>query len=97
MFDLSRNKMGREHSLPTKIKLTKKQQAIADREVELVQLAKTIVEEQGFTNLTMDRLTALSAYSKGTIYNHFCSKEDVIIALCIDGIKKKKQRCYFEV
>ena len=75
--------------MPLNKKLTKKQQAIADREVELVQLAKAIVEEQGFTNLTMDRLTAFSAYSKGTIYNHFCSKEDVIIALCIDGIKQE--------
>lgn len=75
--------------MPTEKGLTKKQQAIADREVELVKLAKSIVEEHGFTNLTMDRLTALSAYSKGTIYNHFCSKEDVIIALCIDGIKQE--------
>lgn len=89
MFDSYCNKEGREYSLPAEKGLTKKQQAIADREVELVQLAKGIVGKQGFTNLTMDRLTALSAYSKGTIYNHFCSKEDVIIALCIDGIKQE--------
>ncbi|ROV60698.1 TetR/AcrR family transcriptional regulator [Vibrio ponticus] len=70
-----------------KLGLSKKQQAIADREVELVLLAKSLVQEQGFSNLTMDKLTALSAYSKGTIYNHFCSKEDVIIALCIHTLK----------
>ncbi|WP_114764240.1 TetR/AcrR family transcriptional regulator [Vibrio rhodolitus] len=69
--------------------LTKKQQAIADREVELILLAKSLVQEQGFSNLTMDKLTALSPYSKGTIYNHFCSKEDVIIALCIHSLKSE--------
>ncbi|WP_194435260.1 TetR/AcrR family transcriptional regulator [Vibrio fluminensis] len=69
--------------------LSKKQQAIADREIELVLLAKSLVQEQGFSNLTMDKLTALSSYSKGTIYNHFCSKEDVIIALCIHTLKSE--------
>lgn len=67
--------------------LTKKQQAIADREIELILLAKSLVQEQGFGNLTMDKLTAMSPYSKGTIYNHFCSKEDVIIALCIHSLR----------
>ncbi|KZX69859.1 TetR family transcriptional regulator [Vibrio sp. HI00D65] len=67
--------------------LSKKQQSIADREVELMLLAKDLVREQGFGNLTMDKLTAASSYSKGTIYNHFCSKEDVVLALCIHSLK----------
>ncbi|MFM2577994.1 TetR/AcrR family transcriptional regulator [Vibrio fortis] len=67
--------------------MTKKQQAIAEREVELMLLARDIVREQGFGNLTMDKLTAASSYSKGTIYNHFCSKEDVVLALCIHSLK----------
>ncbi len=69
--------------------LTKKQQAIADREIELILLAKSLVQEQGFANLTMDKLTAVSSYSKGTIYNHFCSKEDVILALCIHSLRNE--------
>jgi len=68
---------------------TKKQQAIADREIELIELAKELVKKQGFSNFTMDKLTAQSSYSKGTIYNHFCSKEDVILALCILSLKKE--------
>lgn len=62
--------------------LSKKQKAIADREQELLFIAKELVEEHGFHNFTMDKLTAQSAYSKGTIYNHFSSKEDVFTALC---------------
>lgn len=66
--------------------LTKKQQAILDRETELLDLAKMLVEQGGYANLTMDKLAAASPYSKGTIYNHFNSKEDVIVALCIKVI-----------
>ncbi|WP_027250887.1 TetR/AcrR family transcriptional regulator [Photobacterium halotolerans] len=66
---------------------TKKQQAIAERDHELIMLAKDLVNKEGFANLTMDRLASISPYSKGTVYNHFCSKEDVIVALCSHAIK----------
>lgn len=66
---------------------TKKQQAIAARDQELVMLAKDLVNSEGFANLTMDRLAGMSSYSKGTVYNHFCNKEDVIVALCNHAIK----------
>lgn len=89
MFDLGCSKSGKKDRTSGSLSLTKKQQAIADREVELTLLAKTLVQEQGWSNLTMDKLTSASAYSKGTIYNHFCSKEDVIIALCIHSLKSE--------
>ncbi|GAK88019.1 transcriptional regulator TetR family [Vibrio ponticus] len=55
--------------------LTKKQQAIADREVELILLAKSLVQEQGFSNLTMDKLTALSLIQKGRSTIIFVAKK----------------------
>lgn len=58
-----------------------KAQKIADREVELLQLAHQLVDQLGFANLTMDKLVSASVYSKGTIYNHFSSKEDLLAAL----------------
>lgn len=75
MFNFRCKKDGKRDGGRVSSGLTKKQQAIADREVELIQLAKSLVQEQGFANLTMDKLTSASSYSKGTIYNHFCSKE----------------------
>ncbi|MCU4675412.1 TetR/AcrR family transcriptional regulator [Catenovulum sp. 2E275] len=60
---------------------TNKQQKIAEREKELIQLAHQLVDQIGFSNLTMDKLVAASAYSKGTIYNHFASKEDLLCVL----------------
>lgn len=50
-------------------------------------LAREIIAKDGFHSLTMDKLAANSAYSKGTVYNHFNSKEDVIVALSIESMK----------
>jgi len=72
---------------PLHHRFSKKQQAIADREQELLRIAHQLVEAEGYANLTMDKLTAASPYSKGTIYNHFCSKEDVITALCNTALR----------
>jgi AcrR family transcriptional regulator len=66
---------------------SKKQVAIAERHQELLFLAREIIAREGFHSLTMDKLAASSSYSKGTIYNHFNSKEDVIVALSIESMK----------
>lgn len=71
--------------------LSKKQQAIVDRELELLDIAKQIVINEGFAHLTMDKVAAASAYSKGTIYNHFISKEDLITALGAQAFRKEIQ------
>lgn len=52
------------------------------REEELIDLAVDIVHELGVAGLTLEKLTTRSAYSKGTIYNHFSSREDCIAGLC---------------
>lgn len=59
------------------------------REQQLLQLAQHLLQQDGFTGLTMDRLTAVSEVSKGTIYNHFCSKEDLITALSVDSLQRQ--------
>ncbi len=65
-----------------KIGLSKSEQKKADREEELVDLAVSILNQEGFSGLNLEKLTAKSPYSKGTIYNHFSSKEDCLSALC---------------
>jgi len=69
-----------------KIGLSKSEQKKAEREKELIDLAVSILNEQGFSGLSLERLTAQSCYSKGTIYNHFSSKEDCLSALCIRAV-----------
>lgn len=56
--------------------------ALEAREEELLDQALKIISEQGATALTMDKLVASVNYSKGTVYKHFSSKEDVFAGLC---------------
>jgi AcrR family transcriptional regulator len=69
-----------------KIGLSKSEQKKVDREEELVDLAVSILNQDGFAGMSLEKLTAKSCYSKGTIYNHFSSKEDCLSALCIRAI-----------
>ncbi|WP_337880465.1 TetR/AcrR family transcriptional regulator [Rheinheimera sp.] len=79
----------KEPVCPLQNRISRKQQAIADREQELLGIAFELVKQEGFANLTMERLTKLSPYSKGTLYNHFCSREDVIVALCNAAMREE--------
>jgi AcrR family transcriptional regulator len=69
-----------------KIGLSKSEKKKADREEELVDLAVSILNEDGFGGMSLEKLAAQSCYSKGTIYNHFSSKEDCLSALCIRAV-----------
>jgi AcrR family transcriptional regulator len=60
-----------------------KQQEIDARESDLLQIARRLILTHGVQGLTMDRLAAATPYSKGTVYQHFTSREDILGALCI--------------
>ncbi len=57
------------------------------RELELITLGRALVEKDCLTTLTIDKLVAESRYSKGTIYKHFVSKEDLLMAICNTSIE----------
>ncbi|MCW8955951.1 MAG: TetR/AcrR family transcriptional regulator [Gammaproteobacteria bacterium] len=61
--------------------LNRKQRERQLREQLILDTAKDILSREGFANLTMERIAVDIEYSKGTIYNHFSSKEDIISAL----------------
>jgi AcrR family transcriptional regulator len=58
------------------------QAALDARENEILDSALELMSVHGIIALTMDKLVARVNYSKGTVYNHFSSKEDVFAALC---------------
>jgi AcrR family transcriptional regulator len=51
------------------------------REQEILNCAKDMIRNEGEASLTIDKLVKKLPYSKGTVYNHFTSKEDIILAL----------------
>ncbi len=53
-------------------------------------MARPILLEEGFHGLSMDRVAAQMEYAKGTIYNHFPNKEEIVLALAVHGMKLRR-------
>jgi len=58
-----------------------------EREQKILNCAKDIISREGELGLSIDKLVKNLPYSKGTIYNHFTGKEDIILALCTEHLK----------
>jgi AcrR family transcriptional regulator len=71
-------------AMPT---LSRKQRELLEREELILDTAQTILHQHGYNYLTMDRIAETVEYSKGTIYNHFTSKEDIVCSLCCRHIR----------
>tara|TARA_R110002072_G_scaffold27446_5_gene89223 strand:- start:185 stop:940 length:756 start_codon:yes stop_codon:yes gene_type:complete len=51
--------------------------------------ARSILLEGGYLGLTMDRIASATEYSKGTIYQHFPNKEEIVAALAVQTAEKR--------
>lgn len=69
--------------------LSPKQQEIREREKRILTHARQQVEQRGYLGLSMDSLAGELGYSKGTIYNHFPCKEEILLALGIETQQKQ--------
>lgn len=72
--------------------LTRKQREIAERRQRILDVGRQLLLERGYLGLTMDRVAAEMEYSKGTIYQHFPNKEELVVALAVQTAEK---RCEF--
>ena len=59
------------------------------REAEFLDLARRLVVEHGFAGFSMERLADATEYSKGTVYLHFSSKEDLVSALAAQSMARR--------
>ncbi len=48
--------------------------------LKLIEVALKLFAEQGFAATTMEQIAAVADVAKGTLYNHFPSKEDIVAA-----------------
>lgn len=71
--------------------LTPKKREMLEREVRILDVARPMVVREGYNGLNMDRIAEKVQYSKGTIYNHFSCKEEIIIALAIQNVAKRSE------
>ena len=65
--------------------IEKRQLQWQERETHLVALAEQMLEGEGFSAFSMERLVRECSYSKGTVYRHFSSKEDCLAEIAIRG------------
>jgi AcrR family transcriptional regulator len=72
------------------IALSRKKQAIKTREEQLLSTASHILMTEGFAAITMDRLAEELDTAKGTIYNHFPHREEVLLALSVQAVQKRQ-------
>jgi len=61
--------------------LTGKQREIRLRDAQFIEAAQGILLRDGYHGLTMAQVAAATGFSKGTVYNHFSCKEELVVAL----------------
>lgn len=69
--------------------LTRKQREIEEREALILDVAREMLVQQGYLGLRMDHIADRIEYSKGTIYQHFPNKEEIILALANQALIKR--------
>ncbi len=67
-----------------------KQQQIRDREQKLLKIARTQLLADGYHGFGLDGIAGELGVSRGTVYNHFSCKEDVILALLIETLELRR-------
>ena len=63
--------------------LSGKQREIRERDERFLQLARTIFLEEGYHAVTIGRIARMTGFSKGTVYQRFTGKEELMVELAI--------------
>ena len=71
------------------VTLSRKQREIQQREAQILEVARGHLLGGGYLGLSMDRIAAEMEYSKGTIYQHFRNKEEILIALANQALQER--------
>lgn len=65
--------------------LSGKQREIVERDKLFLEVARTIFLQESFHDLTIGRIAQATGFSKGTVYQRFSCKEELIVELGIQG------------
>lgn len=73
----------------TMLTLTRKERERQEREARILDVARQMLRDSGYLGLNMDRIAAQMEYSKGTIYQHFPNKEEILLALANEALQQR--------
>lgn len=71
------------------VTLSRKEREKLEREAKILDLARGMLGTVGYHGLSMDRIASEMEYSKGTIYQHFPNKEEIILALANQALEQR--------
>ncbi len=66
----------------------RKKREYAQREDLIIHTARKLLLDVGYLDLNMDRIAEVTEYSKGTIYQHFSCKEEILVAMLSESAEK---------
>ena len=67
----------------------RKERQRIEREELIIEHGQRMLLRDGFQNLNLDHLAAAIEYSKGTIYRHFATKEDLALAVATQVLERR--------
>ena len=70
---------------------TRKEREYLYREQRILDIARPVIVQEGYHALNMNRIAEQLEYSKGTVYNHFPCKEEIILALAIQTLEQRTE------
>lgn len=60
-----------------------------ERDARILDVAHRRIAAEGFSALSMEAIASEIDYSKGTVYQHYRSKEDILVALAVRTARKR--------
>lgn len=69
--------------------MSRKQREIQQRTEQIREVARELLVSGGYHGLSMEAIAERLEYSKGTVYNHFKCKEEIIISLAIETMDRR--------
>ena len=72
-------------------KLTPKQREIRQRESKILDVAFPMIRRGGIGSVSIGGIAAAMNYTRGTIYNHFPHKEDILVSLAARAMRRRRR------
>jgi len=67
----------------------RRRREVAEREQRFLDAARELIQQDGLLNLQMSRVAEKCDYAVGTLYQHFVSKEDLLVALASEESQER--------
>ncbi len=77
----------------TMLPRTLKERQRQEREALILLAAEEVLIEKGYHEMSMDEIAARVGISKGTVYLHFASKEDLVFEGCMREMMEQLTTC----